>query len=83
MGHVSKKGEVPFEDRLTVVVWVRGGVVEDVQADQPCRVLVCDFDDEDCKRSDIYTNRLSCAISDWQQPNVPDSDYFLALFEAL
>jgi len=56
----------------TVVVWVRGGVVQGVEADGRVRVLVCDFDNEDGPDS---IGGRPCTIGVWDAPEEPSEEY--------
>jgi hypothetical protein len=56
-----------------VVVWVRGGLVQGVEADAPARAIVCDFDcqEEDASR----VGERPCFVSEWDPPDEPDEEF--------
>ena len=59
--------------RPTVIVWVKGGLVQGVEADAPARVLVCDFD---CEEEDApQIDGRACALSEWDPPEKPSEEF--------
>jgi len=59
--------------RPTVVVWVKGGLIQGVGADGPVRVIACDWDCEEPVATRI--DGKPCVVSDWNPPDRPNAAF--------
>jgi len=61
-------------DRPVVVVFVRGGAVEDVQASRPVNVVVVDYDAPDGEEPQTVGGEKASVYDRWFNPSALDHD---------